>query len=157
MKGILMLALALSATGARADGVVQGQDIAKKIVAALGDSTLECTSGNDWVTLNVDQHGDLRMVAHYSGAISGDLDTDNEGYGEECGGLTATTNAKYSTYLLDDSYNDCERGWWGFRIALPEDSLTAIQSGDGEFKAVGYAQDQGTIDGKAETFDCTVN
>src|SRR5271168_246496 len=85
-------ALALTAsTAAHANGITKGEAVAAQIAQALGSAKVTCTNADDKVTLEVDKDGKLRMFAHYAGNISGDVDTDDEGAGEECGGMTAQT------------------------------------------------------------------
>lgn len=112
----------VSASAAHANGVVQGQDIAAKLAAALGTKTLACASATDHVNVSVDAAGTLRMVADYAGSISGPLDTDDEGDGAECGGLSVRADG--ANLVLDDEFNDCERGNWGYRLTFAASDLT---------------------------------
>jgi hypothetical protein len=141
---------------ALANGIRGDDGVAKKIAGALSHKTVVCSSGNDRVELTVNSSGDLRITAHIAGSISGDLDTDNEEGGEECGGLTATLNAKYSDFVLDDTYNDCERGDWGYRLMFSETELSHLDSTSAHFTAHGISRLQDSDDGKTESYQCLV-
>lgn len=151
----LALSCALVSHFASANGVTEGASVAAKIAQAVGHNTVTCTSSTDQVILEVDQKGQLRMIARYAGSISGQLDTDNEGGGEECGGLAASLNIQYADYVLDDSYNDCERGDWGYRLLLPESALKSIEAGI-HFDANSYARNEGSNDGAIRILSCDV-
>lgn len=153
MKSILFCLACLPVSLASANGVTQGQNLAQDILNAMGNRTIVCTSATDRVTLEKGDKGDLKMVARYAGNISGTLDTDNEGGGEECGGLAVKFNNPYSDYLLEDTYNDCERGDWGYLIMIPEAQVKNLSA---KFQTQAYALDQESKDGATRTLECTV-
>lgn len=153
----LFVAISTLSPLAWANGVVSGQDVAAKISSALDHDTVTCTSDADRITLEVDKNGDLQMIASYNdGTQNQRLNTDNEGYGEECGGLSAKENAQYSDFILDDSYNDCERGDFGYRILFSEDTLRVLAEGYGHFTAQAYVRIADGNYGAARKLDCSV-
>jgi len=139
MNMILTAALALLPT-ATALAATTRADTEKLIASTLSGKTLTCTSDSDRVTLSADDSGDLHVVAKYAGNISGTLDTDHEGDGAECGGVFASLNTQYDDYVIDDRYDDCERGNWGYRVMIPVKQLQAMASQElGRFEANAYA------------------
>ena len=145
----ILLASSAFANGSRGDASVIAQ-----ISTALGTKTLTCASSTDKVTLQVKSAGDLRMVARYAGNISGTLDSDNEGSGEECGGLTVEFNRQYSDYLLNDEYNDCEQGDWGYQVILNNDDIHSIRAGT-QFTLKAFVRDDGQDNAGTRTLSCS--
>jgi len=149
---VCVFATVVSVQSAQANGVRSGDQTAALIAQHLGHSSIVCESSTDRVVIDVDRAGTLRMVASYSGSISGTLDTDNEGSGEECGGLSVKLTSSSADFILDDSYNDCERGDWGYRVLLPVAALSAAAV---QFSTHSYAMLQDTTDGAARLLSCT--
>jgi hypothetical protein len=153
----LTVMMVLGACGlAQANGVDPTDVNAKAMAQALGSGKVVCRAGSDLVTLNVDKGGSLRMYAKVAGTITSPLDTDNERDGEECGGLSTTVDSQSSSYVLEDDYNDCERGDWGYQILIPQSALRTFTRGSGRFVTVGHTTDEGTPDDNTQNFVCTV-
>ncbi len=157
---ILMLVAVAAITGGLStevfgSGSSSGALLEKKLATALGKKEAVCTGDSDQVTLSVDSKGLIRMVAHYKGSISGTLDTDDEKDGAECGGLFVHISKAKKNYVLDDRYDDCERGSWSYRIFLPENALELLAKKN-EFDINSYPVVEGSKDA-IRRLSCKVN
>jgi len=161
MKNIMMMNVAVvmvcgfMGASARADGDrTQGKE-SKFLAERLGKLSLQCvSSGGDKIKINVNQEGEreggLKMIAKYPGYT---LNTDKEGFGEECGGLTVKDSG--TSITLEDMYDDCERGQFGYHVSFAKAAFNFLESGQ-KISGTSVEYSFGGISSNAQTILCTV-